>query len=147
LQAILSPEEFAGLEKQMGVIKNAQGKMNDINVGSRTAPMLAEQADNALPVSGITSDLMKGNPVSAALRGAGYAMNRMGRLGTEGTNARIAEWMSALDPAKVGLVKAMANRNQLRDALRSSYLSGGVAGPGLNFIERGVPGFSVSGDQ
>lgn len=117
-QAILETPGFEDLGRTMETSKNAIRTARDINAGSRTAPMLAEQADNAGQMNAL-ADLAQGRPISAAgnwIRGIGERLST-GR--NEAVNARLAEIATMTDPKKVGLVAAMANRAALEEAART----------------------------
>lgn len=142
LQAILSPGEYADLEKQMNVVKNAAATANDINVGSRTTPMLNEQADNMNTSAFAT--LLRGHPLLAASKFAGGAVQRIGEGRNEAVNARIAKMLSSTDPAQIGMVNALAERARLAELARRSgrmnaLTYGGLANPYL--------GAAVGGDR
>lgn len=142
LQAILGSDEFSTLEKSMGIEKNAIATARDINVGSRTAPMLNEQADNALAESGILADLLKGHPIRAAGKFTGRAVERIGEGKSEAVNARIAEMLTATDPEKVGMVNALAERARLaelakRSGRRNALVYGGGVAPSANALVNG----------
>jgi hypothetical protein len=126
-QALLDTPGFEKLSGTMETAKNAARTTRDIGVGSRTAPMLNEQADNALQM-GPAVALMQGRPVNAAVQ---YGQNLLARVTngqTEAVNARLAEIATLTDPSKVGLVVAAANKAKLEAAARagdrSSYWAG-----------------------
>lgn len=143
VQAILGPGEFADLDRQMRIVKNAVGTAADIGVGSRTAPMLAEQADNLAQIQGSgLADLLLGRPVRAAGKFLGSAAGRLTEGRTEAVNARLAEYLTATDPAKVGLVNALAEKARLRELAvregrRDALRVGGVTVPALVASSRG----------
>ncbi len=137
LQAILKPGEYADLERQMNIVKNAAATATDINVGSRTAPMLAEQADIAAQAnsSGL-ADLLLGRPVRAAAKFGSSALGRITEGKTEAVNAKVADYLTSTDAEKVGLVKSLAEKARLKElatqlARKNAVLSGGVAAPAL----------------
>lgn len=126
-QALLDAPGFETLSGTMETAKNAARTTRDIGVGSRTAPMLNEQADNALQM-GPAVALAQGKPVNAAVQYGQNLLARMTNGQTEAVNARLAEIATLTDPSKVGLVVAAANKAKLeaaaRAADRSSYWAG-----------------------
>jgi hypothetical protein len=118
-QAILETPGFEDLGRTMETSKNAIRTARDINVGSRTAPMLNEQADNAGQMNAL-ADLAQGRPISAAGNWLKGITERLATGRNEAVNARLAEIATMTDPSKVGLVAAMANRAALEEAARSS---------------------------
>lgn len=136
-QAILSPQEFSDFERTMKVVKNSLSTNKDINVGSRTAPMLAEQADNANQLASAGLDVARGRFGSAAMKGVSALGQRVAYGRTEKVNARIAGMMSETDPAKVGLVRSLAEKARLAELTRQSgrrnaLAFGGLASPALS---------------
>ncbi len=119
LEAILSPEGYAQLAKAMNAEKNAIRTSRDINVGSRTAPMGLEAADNAGQVNAL-ADVGRGRFGAAAGKMLGNALGRIGEGRTEAVNARIAEMLTSTDPATVGLVASLAERARLAEAAKRS---------------------------
>lgn len=137
LEAILSPDEYAALSKQMGIVKNAAATSADVNVGSRTAPMLAEQADNLAQIqnSGLV-DLLLGRPLRAGAKAIGNAAQRVTQGRTEEVNARIADYLTSTDAGKIGLVKKLAEEARLKElatqlARQNAVVSGGVLAPAI----------------
>jgi hypothetical protein len=124
----------------MGTVKNALATNSDINVGSRTAPMLAEQADNAGLDANAFRDLLTGHPVRAAGKFAGKAVERFGEGRTEAVNAKIAEMLSSTDPEKVGLVNALAEKARLAELARTSGRRNALTYGGLAVPARGAYG-------
>lgn len=132
MQAILPPEAFQTLVSELGIEKNLGATMNrtGLNSGSRTTPMALEAADNAGMAGGVMGDLAHGRPFSAAGRMVGNAFSRLTEGRTEAVNARIADLLTSTDPAKVGMVRALAARAELERIVgqqgRSNALRYGV---------------------
>ena len=118
-QALLDTPGFEKLSGTMETAKNAARTTRDIGVGSRTAPMLNEQADNALQM-GPAVALAQGKPVNAAVQYGQNLLARMTNGQTEAVNARLAEIATLTDPNKVGLVVAAANKAKLEAAARAA---------------------------
>lgn len=135
LQAVLKPGEYADLERQMGIVKNSAETAADINVGSRTAPVLAEQADIAAQANGSgLADLLMGRPLRAAAKFGSSALGRITEGKTEAVNSKLADYLTSTDAEKVGLVKSLAEKARLKELAtqlerRNAARSGGVAAP------------------
>lgn len=121
LRLILGDEGFNSLKKAMETERNAIKTSRDINVGSRTAPMALEAADNTNAMADMSAwrDLMAGRVFSAGGRFAGNAIERIGQGRTEAVNNRIAEMLTSTDPKEVGLVNALLERARLEELARS----------------------------
>ncbi len=117
MQAILPPDAFNTLVSELGIEKNLSATMQrtNLNAGSRSTPMILEASDNAnlANAGGVVSDLAHGRPGSAIGRLAGNAFSRLTEGRTEAVNARIADLLTSTDPAKVGMVRALAARAEL----------------------------------
>jgi hypothetical protein len=139
LEAILGPDAFKKLQGVMESEKNLIRTQRDVGVGSRTTPMALEAADNALADTSVLTDLLRGHLLQAGGKFAGRAAERIGEGKTEAVNARIAEMLTSTDPAKVGLVQALAEQARLRELARRSgrfnaLTYGGVTAPGVNAL-------------
>lgn len=138
LEAILGPDGYRDLAKAMETEKNAFKTARDINVGSRTAPMLAENQDNALQAGGPWLDLLRGRTVSAAGQFVGNALNRIGQGQTEAVNARIAEMLTSADPKQAALIASLLEQARLQEVAKSTgrrnaLISGGTY-PAINAL-------------
>lgn len=130
-QALLDTPGFESLSTQMDTAKNTVRTTRDIGLpnGSRTPPMLSEQADNALQMGPLVT-LGQGRPVAAGGQVLQNLLARVTEGRNEAVNARLAEIAMMTDPNKVGMVAAMANKAKLEAAARAGDRSAAYIGAG-----------------
>lgn len=119
LRAILPSEEFNAFATAMSNEKLAADVSRQVTQGSRTVPMGLEAADNASQTAGILGDLGRGRFLSAGGRAANALAGRLVEGRTEAVNNVLADWLTATDPEKIGLVKSLAERARLHGAARA----------------------------
>lgn len=123
--------EYAPLANKMEALVNAGKTARDINAGSRTVPMGLEAADNANLVNAGVSGIM-GRFGNAAGRIGGHLLDRIASGKTEAVNVAIAKALTSKDPATVGLVASLAEKQRLADIAtaanrRATYKAGTLA--------------------
>lgn len=136
LTAIQSAGNNKILNEILVAERNLFKKARDVNVGSRTAPMALEAADNAMEATSGLTDILRGRIGTGVAKIGGRLVDRMVDGRTEKTNALIAQHLTSTDPRQVGLVAALAEQARLRELARSAnrrdaVLYGGLLAPSI----------------
>jgi hypothetical protein len=115
--------------------KRGAQAMRDVGQGSRTIPMGLEAQDNNQQAVGFLNNLLHGRFVSATGNALGAMGGRIAQGRSEAVNNTLANWLTATDPQKVGLVRSLAERARLdalaKSAGRRNALAFGAAVPAV----------------
>lgn len=97
LTAVLGKDEAERIMADLAREKTFTRTMRDVTQGSRTAPMLADAADNA-DAAGAVSALARGEPVNALMRTLKSVGGRVTEGRNEAVNKRVAEILTSMKP-------------------------------------------------
>ena len=116
LQAVLPEADYKALTSLLNQEKQGARAARDISKGSRTTPMMLEAGENAGVDGNMLMRFLRGDRLGAIMDAAGSFGGRLTEGRTKEVNALLSQWLMETDPAKVGLVNALANRAQIAAA-------------------------------
>lgn len=139
LRAVLSPAEFDDI---MGTVQNWRAfaqTARDVNAGSRTAPMLADAADNAAAsaAGGAARDALGGNYLGALMRVGRAGIDRVAQGRTEGVNNELARLLLSPPEEQATVIGALNDamlRNRTGRAGVGNAFRAGLLAPASNAL-------------